>query len=436
MRILETEETTDHLRSQGASFEAANQIQEALECYQRALWARERVLGHDAAKTIMSVIDVVRCLSAQGRFAEALPSCERALEWCDAEQSRAEGDNLSMLHGLYGAILRGVGRYTDALTAYEASITAAKSEREKNTTLNNMAGVFKDMGQYNKALECYQEAYPVIKSIHGEESPEALSVMNNIATTMLEIGEKLDTVLDIFKDVYSGYLRICGEQHPNTITTAASVGITLNRLDRYDESERWQRAALQAAEQLFGERNQPCLSIANGLGLNLVAQKKLDEGIEVLSKCLTSLIVLYGVDHPKVLTTRSNLATALVAKGLLEEALQEQEAIYEGYVKALGPDHPNALKTKHQILCVLAELGRYGRAAEVLEEQLSGFEEKDPKGPRSLLCLEDLEELYRIMGDVSKADETAEMAKQLREQLGITFRVTTRLMRILRQKQS
>jgi tetratricopeptide (TPR) repeat protein len=337
-----------------------------------------------------------------------------------------------MLHSLHGVVLRGVGRYADALTAYEASLAVAESEKDRNATLNNMAGVYKDIGEHHKALECYRKVYPAIKSVCGEESPEALSVMNNIAITMLEAGQELDTALDIFRDVYSKYLSSCGEKHPNTVTTAASVGITLYRMGQYDESERWQRSALQAAAQLFGEANQPCLSIANGLGLNLAAQKKMDEGIEVLSNCLRGLIALYGVDHPMVLTTRSNLATALHAGGFLENALQEQEAVCAGYGKVVGPNHPNALKSKHQVLCILAELGRYSRAAEMLEEQLSGFESNDPKGPRSLLCLEDLEELYRTMGDVSKADESAESAKQLREQLGISSRATTRLVSILR----
>lgn len=417
MQAFEDEATSDKLESQALALEIQRRLDDAALHYKRARAARERILGASATKTLKSGVDVARCLSRQGRHAEALTYCEPGLKWIKANPSGVDLSTALRVRRLYGDILRGIGRLKDAVAEYKVALELDTEKTEHGITLNSLGGVYREMGRYSEALNCYSETYADAKKMKGEESVEALSILNNIATAILDDGKSPETSLKLFEKVYNGYLKIRGETDPNTLSTAANISATFHKLGRFQEAEKWGRNALRNAEKTFGEENQPTLSIANALGLTLTSLGRFDEAEEILEDCLSGLMTVYGAENSLTLTTRCNLAIVIRAKGDLARALKEQESVYGIFARLLGAGHPSTRKVIQQVISIQAELGRYADAVKNQKILVDEMLKMGPPHGGHVKCMEKLADYYRKSGDNAKGKETDARVTRLREEI-------------------
>ena len=413
MQAFEDEATSDLLETQGFALEKEDRIIEAIQHYKRAYAARERLLGVSAPKTIKSGIDLARCLARSGHHREALPYCEKVLQWMKANPSQVQSYTVNRVKTLHGDILRGLGLFPDSVAAYQEVLSSTTDKESRNITLNGLAGVYREIGKYKEALDCYWESYNASKDLHGEESTQSLTILNNIATAMLEGGDAPEKVLEMFEKVYNGYLKLCGEAHPNTVKTASNISNVMQKLGRYQDAEKWGKDALRISERLFGEENQPTLSIANGLGTILNKLEKYDEAEDVLSVCVEGLAKAYGPDNSMTLITRSNLAQAIRGKGDLPKALSEQKSVYAGMEKAFGPGHVNSRSILQEVISLQEEMGLYADAIKNQEQLLVEMLKHGPPHRGHVKCLEHMAIIYRKAGQGAKAKETEERASRM-----------------------
>ena len=67
--------------------------------------------------------------------------------------------------------------------------------------LNNLASSYSELGYQEKALELKQEAYEKQKEILGENHPDALLALNNLASSYGELGYH-EKALELNQKVY------------------------------------------------------------------------------------------------------------------------------------------------------------------------------------------------------------------------------------------
>jgi tetratricopeptide (TPR) repeat protein len=83
------------------------------------------------------------------------------------------------------------------------------------TSLNNIAGVYRALGQHKEALEFHQQSLAIDKKFYGESHPDVATSLNNIAGVYRALGQHKEALefhqqsLTIFKQFY-------GEEHPAT----------------------------------------------------------------------------------------------------------------------------------------------------------------------------------------------------------------------------
>ena len=65
----------------------------------------------------------------------------------------------------------------------------------------------------------------------------------------------------MYRDVYSGSLKLYGEEHENTLTPAANYAVSLINLKRYEEAKALLRETLPVARRVLGEDNELTLKM-------------------------------------------------------------------------------------------------------------------------------------------------------------------------------
>jgi hypothetical protein len=75
-----------------------------------------------------------------------------------------------------------------------------------------------------------------MRRILGEEHPDTISAMNNLASTFGDLGRR-DEAAKMLQEVLDKRRQILGEEHPDTITAMSNLAVTLGNLGRLDELE-------------------------------------------------------------------------------------------------------------------------------------------------------------------------------------------------------
>ena len=87
-----------------------------------------------------------------------------------------------------------------------------------------------------------------------------LNVQGNLASTYYELG-RLEEALSMERDVYSGRLRLHGEQHVGTCLAAENYAISLVDLQRYAEAKSVLSKTIPVVQCALGESNATTLKM-------------------------------------------------------------------------------------------------------------------------------------------------------------------------------
>jgi len=79
-----------------------------------------------------------------------------------------------------------------------------------------------------------------------------LVTQGNLATTYGELGH-LEKALSMVRDVYSGWLKLKGKDHYDTLREANNYGSSLVELDRFEEAKSLLRKTVPVARRVLGE---------------------------------------------------------------------------------------------------------------------------------------------------------------------------------------
>src|SRR6185369_5436665 len=128
-----------------------------------------------------------------GRYNEAAPLCERAIAISTSALGPEHSDVALSLNGL-GLIYAGKGDYARAEPLYQRALAiysklsnTAQSQDNRNAatgnvaaTLNNLAELYKNRGEYSRAEPLYQSALTISVKLRGEQNSSVANTLNNL----------------------------------------------------------------------------------------------------------------------------------------------------------------------------------------------------------------------------------------------------------------
>ena len=151
------------------------------------------------------------------------------------------------------------------------------------------------------------------------DAPEEtiLAAQGNLATTYEQLG-RLDEGLRLRQDVYSGHLKLLGEEHEGTLVEANNYADTLFNLKRFEEAKSLLRKTMPVAQRFLGESNDNTLRMRWNYAMALYRDDDatLDdvrEAVETLEETERTARRVLGGAHPLVVDFERALRDARAA---------------------------------------------------------------------------------------------------------------------------
>ena len=105
-----------------------------------------------------------------------------------------------------------------------------------------------------------QEANLSMRRRIGASAQSILTVQGDLANTYQNLG-RLDEALSMRRDVYSGRLKLDGEQDERTLMEANNYAVLLNQLERFEEAKSMLRKTIPVARRVLGDSNDVTLKM-------------------------------------------------------------------------------------------------------------------------------------------------------------------------------
>ena len=152
---------------------------------------------------------------------------------------------------------------------------------------------------------------------NGAPAKHMLTVQANIVNTLEEVGRAEEAML-MRDDVYSGTLKLYGEEHRETLVEADNYAVALSDLGRFEEAKSLIRKTMPVARRVLGESDQLVLGMRQNFALTLYQDPAatLDDLREVVTTLedteRTARRVLGGA-HPTTKEVKKRLQKARTA---------------------------------------------------------------------------------------------------------------------------
>ena len=148
----------------------------------------------------------------------------------------------------------------------------------------------------------------------GAPEDNILRVQNNLASTYTALG-RLEEALSMRRDVYSGRLRLQGEEHRETFLAALNYAISLVHLRRFEEAKSLLRKTVPVARRVLGESDDIMLRMRWAYAQALYADTggtldDLREAVTTLEDTERTARRVLGSAHPATLRTEVFLQNA------------------------------------------------------------------------------------------------------------------------------
>ena len=162
-----------------------------------------------------------------------------------------------------------------------------------------------------------QEARLSLMPRGGASEDSILIVRTCLANSLTRLGRN-EQASNMLRDVYSGRVRLNGEEHQETIIAALNYASSLGCLRRVEEVKSLLRKTIPAARRVLGENNEITLRVkltyVTALGLDTGATlDDVREAVTMLEESERTARRVLGSAHPLTTGFESNLRKARAA---------------------------------------------------------------------------------------------------------------------------
>ncbi len=243
----------------------------------------------------------------QGRSDLALETIQEALSSFRSLNKENTVDGAQAISNL-GLIYLNSGKYKQA----EEQLLMALSIRQKLLDKNHelIAASYNDLGVVNvqldedKALDYYESALTIYKTLHGEDHPKiaiANTNMGLVLTQMKQYGEAendFETALNIWNKVYPS-------AHPSKGFVLLNLGVTYSNTDK-SAAEEYFKKALTMYRESYGDKHPEIARVYNFLGDLQNSENKFTAALTSYQQALKANISDFNSDDVSVNPTITN----------------------------------------------------------------------------------------------------------------------------------
>lgn len=318
-----------------------------------------------------------------------------------------------------GELYRSIGKYNEAERYHLTALSIRLKLFEENhpvvaDTLHNLALTYKNMGKHENAERYYQQALVIYKTAFenlstwdkatGKYILDYASSLNGLAGVFVEKGE-YDKAESLYLETLEIRERFLGESHPHYALTLNNLAEVHRILEEYGEAEYYHKRALEIRERSPGKNSPEYAQSLNNLATlysslrrYYVAARK-SEQAEEKSKQAEQLYLqaldIYEkklrIEHVDLAIILNNLGNLCLTKGDYAKAKYYLDRSLKIMRRFLGDTHPNVALSRVNMASMYSYIKKHDeekhllhQALEILRNELG---ERHPDVGFTLACL-------------------------------------------------
>ena len=223
----------------GITRHATGNFSAELQCHQRALEIRVKVLGEEHPDTAQSYFNLGITQHASGDFLSALQSKQRALDIRVKLFGEEHRDTAESYFSI-GVTQHALGNFSSALQSKQRALdirVKLLGEEHPDTAASYFTlGVTQHaLGNLSTALQSKQRALDIRVKLFGEEHPDTAQSYFNLAKTQHALGN-FSSALQSEQRALDIRVKLFGEEHPDTAQSYFNLGVTQHALGNYSSA--------------------------------------------------------------------------------------------------------------------------------------------------------------------------------------------------------
>ncbi|OSZ81338.1 hypothetical protein CAP36_08915 [Chitinophagaceae bacterium IBVUCB2] len=301
------------------------------------------------------------------------------------------------------------GEFNEAISVAEKAVEAAKNEFGLNnnsyaSSLNNLAYLYENMAQYEKARPLYILATEIRKKILGENHPSYALSLNNLASLYVNMGQ-YQNAETLFLQSLEITKKISGDNNLDYAVSLSNLGNLYSTTGEYNKAEPLNLQVLKIIKNVSGDINLDYATSLNNLGNLYLARGQYEKAEPAYLQLLEILQKVLGKNQPEVAIGLNNLAYLYASLGQYEKAESFYLQALEIMRKVVGENHTGYASSLGGLAILYKSAGLYEKAESLFFKAGEIF--KKTVGENHLeyaLNLNNSAKLYAIMNQYEKAE--------------------------------
>ena len=232
-----------------------------------------------------------------------------------------------------------------------------------------LANTLDDLGLHAQALEIQRDILDIQRRAFGDEHPDTLTSRASMAHLLAETGDR-DAADPIIRDVLDVRTRVLGKDHPDTLRCTAKLADLCRLRGNFQEAESLSQIALDRRRAVLGEDHPDTLTSYANHAVLLDDMGRLEEAAPFARAALEGRRRALGERHPDTLVSMNNVGFLLCTLGRYDEAEPFLRGALEAKRSVFGDDHPSTVMSIGNLAILLSDMGRLDEAESLYRERL------------------------------------------------------------------
>jgi hypothetical protein len=298
-------------------------------------------------------------------------------------------------------------------------------------------------GQYKGAEDLQVQVMQTRKRVLGDEHPDTLTIMNDLASTYWNQGRWRETE-ELQVQVIQARKRVLGDTHSDTLMIINDLATTYRNQGRWGKAE--ELDVEEARKRVLGNKHLHTLSSiktywhqgrwgeAEGPQAQVMEKRRVlsdkhlhtvtrDQGRwskveELQTQVIETTKRELGDEHPHTLSSIAHLASTYRDQGRWGKAEELQTQVMQARKRVLGDEHLHTLSSIAHLASTYWHQGQWDKA-EGLQAQVTETTKRvlGDEHPHTLSSIAHLASTYRDQGRWGKAEELQAQVMQARERV-------------------
>ena len=326
---------------------------------------------------------------------------------------------------ILGVSYRDIGDYNKAIEYHEKALEIRINALGENQPelYNNLGISYDGLGDYNKAIEYHEKALEIRINTPGENQNHRNIIRSYVFLGKIYYGlGDYGKAIEYYEKALEIEINTLDENHPDIADSYYNLGAAYNGLGDYNKAISFFEKALEIEINTLDENHPDIADSYYKLGAACNGLGDYNKAIEYHEKALEIRINTLGENHPDIADSYGVLGVIYYGLGDYGKAIEYYEKALEIEINTLDENHPDIADYYNNLGVVYNDLGDYGKAIEyyekALEIRINILGENDPD---ITFYYSNIGESYHGLGDYGKAIEYYEKALEIIETVGTLY---------------